>query len=298
MTERAAGPVPGDAARADAEGPAPPGRQRSQGAVSLRVGVAVPGGASIIRDLAESGPSRLRFPRRTGPRVEAILVNTAGGIACGDEVSVDVALEPGADLVLTTTAAEKVYRSDGPVSRIANRLCLGAGARLAWLPQETILYDRARLARRLEADLAPDARLLVGEAVLFGRAAHGERVETGLFSDVWRIRRGGRLVYADHLALSGPVTERLARPALGGGARALATLLDLSPEAESRLAEARALLEAAGTNSPGGVEAGASAWNGFLAVRMLAPDADALRRAVAAFWTGYRDEALPRVWQM
>ncbi|GJE43417.1 urease accessory protein UreD [Methylobacterium soli] len=257
-----------------------------------------PSGPTRVVDLFESGPSRLRFPRNQGPRPEGILVNTAGGIACGDTFRVDVALEAGADLVLTTTAAEKIYRSDGPVSRIANHLSLGPGARLAWLPQETILYDRARLARRFEADLAADARLLVGETLLFGRSAHGERVTRGLISDVWRIRRAGRLVYADNLHLDGPIADWLARPALGGGARALATLLDIAPDAESRLDAARAHLDALGTNTSGGVEAGASAWNGFLVVRLLAPDADALRRAVAGFFLRYRGEALPRVWQM
>ena len=98
-----------------------------------------------------------------------------------------------ADLVLTTTAAEKIYRSDGPVSRIANTLTLGEGAGLAWLPQETILFDRARVRRRFEADLADGAALIAAEVVAFGRAARGERIVDGLFADSWRIRRGGRL---------------------------------------------------------------------------------------------------------
>ncbi|WP_336487428.1 urease accessory protein UreD [Methylobacterium nigriterrae] len=250
------------------------------------------GGTTRIAGLAESGPSRLRFPRFQGGTPEAVLVNTAGGIACGDRFAVSVELGAGAGLVLTTAAAEKVCRSDGPVSTIGSRLDLGPGARLAWLPQETILYDRARLARRFEADLAPDAGLIVCEILVFGRAARGERVEEGHVSDVWRIARAGRLVYADALSLDGPVAALLARPAIGGGARALATLIDLSPGAEGRLEEARALLDAAGA-----VEAGASAWNGHLAVRMLARDADALRRLAARFLAGYRGEALPRVWQ-
>lgn len=194
---------------------APPARQRSDGRVRLRVGPTHPGGATRILDLAESGPSRLRFPRGTGA-LETVLVNTAGGVACGDTFAIDLALDPGAELVLTTTAAEKIYRSDGPVSYIANTLALEAGAHLAWLPQETILFDRARVRRRFTADLAEGAALIAVEVVAFGRAARGERITDGLFADSWRIRRGGQLAYADDLLLDGPISDLLARPAVGG----------------------------------------------------------------------------------
>ena len=268
-----------------------PARQRSHGVVRLAFG------SDGVRDLYEAGPLRVRFPRAREGEPEAILVNTAGGIACGDAFEVSVDLAPGAPLVLTTTAAEKVYRSDGPASTIANRVRLGAGARLAWLPQETILYDRARLRRRFEADLAPDAGLLVAEIVAFGRAARGERMDEGLFEDTWRVRRDGRLTYADAVRLDGPIAERLARAAIGGGAGACATLLDLSPKAEGRLDEARARLDAAGANGSGPVEAGASAWNGHLALRLLAPDVSRLRAVAARFLEAYRGAPLPRVWQ-
>ncbi|GJE29293.1 urease accessory protein UreD [Methylobacterium organophilum] len=268
---------------------AAPARQRSQGQVGLSVGLA--GGASRIRDLAESGPSRLRFPKVAGGAPEAVLVNTAGGIACGDRFTVSAEVGEGAALVFTTTAAEKIYRSDGPVSRIENHLRVGAGGRIDWLPQETILYDQARLARRFEADLGAGAALLACEILVLGRAARGETVAQGLVEDQWRIRRQGRLAYADSLRLEGELHALMRRPAIGGGARALATLIDLAPGAEARLDEARALLD-----DPA-VEAGASAWNGHLALRLLAADADALRRLCARFLTAWRGAPLPRVWQ-
>ncbi|GJD89932.1 Urease accessory protein UreD [Methylobacterium hispanicum] len=272
--------------------PPAPARQRSVGRVAL---VAEGPGPARLRDLAEAGPLRLRFPRRHGAaETEAVLVNTAGGVACGDRFGVAVDLGAGARLCFTSTAAEKVYRSDGPVSRIENRVRLAAGAHLAWLPQETILFDRARVRRRFEADLAPDAGLLIFEAVVFGRTARGEVLSEALFEDIWRVRRGGRLVYADTLRFEGPVGALLARPAIGGGAAACATLLDLSPGAESRLDAARGLLDGAGAL---GVEAGASAWNGHLAVRMLAPGIGPLRALAVRFLEGYRALPVPRVWQ-
>ncbi|MBP1182996.1 urease accessory protein UreD [Methylobacterium sp. PvR107] len=272
---------------------AAPLRQRSNGQVRLQAGPAHPGGATRIIDLAESGPSRLRFPRGDGA-LEAVLVNTAGGVACGDHFAITLDLAPGGDLVLTTTAAEKIYRSDGPVSRIENHVSLGAGAKLAWLPQETILFDHARVRRRFEADLAPGAALVAAEIVAFGRAARGERIADGLFADAWRVRRAGRLVYADSFVLDGPISDLLARPAIGGGAGACATLLDVSDGAEARLDEARARLAEAGAS---GIEAAASAWNGHLAIRALSGAVGPLRGLIARFLTGYRGLPMPRVWQ-
>ncbi|WP_348645229.1 urease accessory protein UreD [Methylobacterium sp. BTF04] len=282
---------------------AAPARQRSDG--RIRLSVVRMGDSTRIRDLAEAGPSRLRLPRRPVGPCEAVLLNTAGGIACGDRFSVAVEVGPGADLVLTTTAAEKIYRSDGPVSIAETRVTVEAGGRLAYLPQETILFDGAALRRRFEADLASDAHLLAFEAITFGRTARDEDIRHGTFADVWRIRRDGRLVYADSLSLEGPITAHLARTAIAGGARAMATLIDVSPDAEGRIEEVRALLEASGArvglpaagSRGGGVEAGASAWNGHLVVRCLSADPDTLRSVTQRVLVGYRGMSLPRVWQ-
>lgn len=276
---------------------AAPARQRSQGRVALRVGRQGGIGTRIL-DLSESGPLRLRLPRRPEGPCEAVLLNTAGGIACGDDFAVEAEIGAGADLVLTTTAAEKIYRSDGPVTRIATRVGLGPGARLDFLPQETILFDRAALRRRFTADLAPDAGLLAFEMVVFGRAARAETLAGGAFEDCWRISRGGRLVYADTLRLDGPITARLRRAAIGGGARAMATLIDVSPEAEGRIEAMRAHLDAAGAGAGPEVEAGASAWNGHLVARFLGTDPDALRRVAVRVLTAYRGAPMPRVWQV
>ncbi|MBY0295770.1 MAG: urease accessory protein UreD [Methylobacterium sp.] len=272
-----------------------PQRQRSLGRVALAA-ARLDGGATRLMDLAEAGPLRLRLPRPDGPGLEGVLLNSAGGIACGDRFAVEATLGPGADLVLTTTAAEKIYRSDGPVTDLATRLTLASGARLAWLPQETILYDTARLTRRLDADMAPDAALTLFEALVFGRAARGESVREGSLRDAWRIRRGGRLVYADTLRLDGAVADLMARPAVAGGARALATMLHVAPDAEAELDRMRALIDAAGCEALQ-VEAGASAWNGMLVVRLLAREIGALRRAAVPLLEGFRRTSLPRVWQ-
>ncbi|AWN52428.1 urease accessory protein UreD [Methylobacterium sp. 17Sr1-1] len=270
-------------------------RQRSVGHVALSV-ARMPGGATRVTDLAESGPLRLRLPRPEPGPMEAVLLNSAGGIACGDRFTVEARLAAGADLVLTTTAAEKIYRSDGPVTRLDVALTLEPEAALAWLPQETILFDGARLTRSISAEMAADARLTLFEALVFGRAAKGEVMRDGLLADSWRLRRAGRLTYADSFRLDGAIADTLARRAVAGGARAMATLLHLAPDAESRLDQARALIEAAGCEALS-VEAGASAWNGMLVMRLLGAEIGPLRLAAARILEGFRGRPLPRVWQ-
>ncbi len=267
--------------------PLPPQRQRSEGRV--RIAAAQFGAVTRVADLAEGGAMRVRMPRG-GPGLEAVIVNTAGGVCCGDRFTIEATARLGAHLTVATPAAEKVYRSDGPLADISVSLAAQEGARLEWLPQETILFDRARLKRRYEVDIAPDATFLSFEGLMLGRLAHGDAMGEGHLEDHWRIRRGGALVYADAFRLEGPIGALLERPAVAAGARALATLLYIAPDAEARLEEARALMESAPC------EAGASAWNGILAVRWLAPDIGTLRRAATSFLMAFRKAPLPRVW--
>ena len=241
--------------------------------------------------IAESGSLRIRLPRRRDRQIEAVLVNTAGGIACGDRFEVDIAASAGAFVTAATPAAEKVYRSDGPVATMSVKLEVGENARIDWLPQETILFDRARLDRSLEANMADNASLSMFEAVVFGRAARQENVTEGYFSDRWRIRRGGKLVYADNFKLDGPIDALLRKRSVANGHRAIATFVHVAPDAVSRLEAARALLERASD-----CEMAASAWNGLLAVRFCAVTIDALRWAASPFLIGFRGAPLPRVW--
>jgi len=146
---------------------------RVRGGARLRC-VATAEGTTRLADLAESGGYRLRFPTTHARHLEAVQINTGGGVAGGDVVRFAAEVSPGADVVWSTQAAERIYRSSGLTSRIEVSLAVGGAARLDWLPQETILFSGARLARRIAADVAPDASLLLAETVVFGRVASNE----------------------------------------------------------------------------------------------------------------------------
>lgn len=262
-------------------------RQRSEGAIVLRVEASR--GVSRAVRVAESGASRLRFPRGQHG-LDGAMLNVAGGLACGDRMSVEAEVGPHAALTLSTPGAERIYRSDGATTEVATRLAVEAGGALAWLPQETILFDRARLARRLDAEVAPDGRLLAWEALMFGRAARGETVQVGDLEDRWRVRRGGRLVFAETLRLNGQIRDLMAKRTVAGGRACLATLLYVAPDAEAKVDDVRRALEGCD------VEAGASAWNGLLVVRLLACLAERLRDAARAVLPLLMGRPLPRVW--
>lgn len=261
---------------------------RARGVVAVRAELR--GGRSALADLREEGSAKARFPRGDGPMLDAVLLNTAGGITGGDRFSWHAVADCGTWLGLTTQAAERAYRARaGEIGRVSVSLEISAGARLDWLPQETILFDRSALERRLDADLRGDARLLVVEPVVFGRAAMGERISAIRFVDRWRIHRDGALVHAEATRIEGSA-ELLSRPALLAGAGAMASLLLAGEDAGALLGPVRRLLVG---------EAGASLPRpGVLTVRMLAPDGWELRRRLIPVIETLRQAPLPSMWRM
>lgn len=260
--------------------------QRSTGSVKLRLeqrGVAM---------LREDGAAKLRLPRGS---TSAILINTSGGLAGGDQQTVEAEAGPGVTLTLTTQAAERVYRSLGPAADVTVSLSAEAGATLHWLPQETILFDGSALARHINVELAADARFLAVESLILGRLERQEAIATLSLSDSWSVRQGGRLVHAERLRLGPQLPHSMATL---NGAGAMATVLLIAPDAAHKLARIRAAL---------GSGSGASAWvigadghqTGKLVARLLAKDGYSLRKmliAVLSVCLGAHE--LPKVWTM
>jgi urease accessory protein len=271
------------------EPPAPaPAPQRSRG--RGRLAVRSDGIETRLVEMFQEGSAKLRLPRMRTGAVEAVMINSGGGMTGGDRFSWTVEVGDGATAVLTTQACEKVYRADEDLAEVAAQLTVGAGARLDWLPQETILFDHSALSRTIEADVAGDGRLLIVESVVLGRRAMGETLSRAAFRDQWRVRRDGRLVFADALKLDGDIPARAASSPLLGGAGAFATLLLVASDVAGSLEAVRAAIGDLG---------GASAFDGKLVARIAAPDGLTLRRAllpaIAALSGG---RPAPSVWTL
>lgn len=267
--------------------------QRARGCAEVAVSFRT--GRTRLDRLYQSGCAKAFLPPIHGPTPEVVLVNTSGGVAEGDRLDWSLAVGAHAALIATSQAAERIYRSTGAAAEITTRLSAGPGASLAWLPQETILFNAARLHRRLEIDVAETATLTVLETVVLGRSAMGEHLTTGALSDQWRLCRGGRLVHAEALHAAGDLAAATAGPATLAGARAIATLVHAAPDAHHRLGAARAILGALG-----GVTTAATAKPHILVFRFLSSDAQPLRAALIRFLMAFRPpglaSALPRVW--
>jgi urease accessory protein len=260
---------------------------RARGAVAFDVHVR--DGTTRRGRLHESGSLRVRFPSPEGEGLSAVFVNTAGGVAGGDRFEIDIVASAKARLTMTTAAAEKVYRAEGRPAELAISLKVAPSARLAWLPQETILFDGAKVSRRIDIDVAEGGSLLLCEIVVFGRAAMGERLRHGSFVDRWRLRFGGKLAFAETVRLVGDLDEQLARPAVARGAAAVATAL-MAPGDQALVERLRQAADGFGS------EVGISAWNGFAMARFCAQDAARLRADVVALLSRAGGAALPRLW--
>jgi urease accessory protein len=263
--------------------------QRAVG--ELRVVLRVRDGRTVLDGLRQAGCLKARFPRpECHDWSTVVTLNTSGGIAGGDALASSFELQPGARATIASQAAERFYRAlPGSVPASVNtHIAIAAGGAAEWLPQETILFDRCALDRRLEVELAEDASFLGIETLVFGRAAMGETVQLAWLRDGIRIRRDGRLVMNDAIRMDGEVARLLQRTAIARGAGAAATIWFVAREVEARLDAVRAILPD---------EAAASAWNGMLVTRLLADNAAALRLATTAVLHVLRDgRPLPRVW--
>ena len=261
---------------------------RADGQISLAI-AATPSGPSRTH-LHESGSLRLRFPHsQTSAALDAVLVNTAGGMTGGDRFNLEIAVGGGAQLTVTTAAAEKIYRSLGPATEIAVRLEVGTNGGLGWLPQMMIGFDGFRLRRTVDVRLARNARLLFAEATVFGRSAMGEIVREGQLLDRRRVRVDGRLVFAETIGLDGDIAQHLAQAAVTKRGVAIASVLKL-PADEDCVAAIRSLQDRfAG-------DVGISAWNGLAMARLVAPDGASLQHDLVSVLQALGATPLPRLW--
>jgi urease accessory protein len=255
----------------------------------VAVEVRADGGVTRRGPVHEAGSLRVRFPSPEQQGLSAVLVNTAGGVAGGDRFSVSLDVQADARLTLTTAAAEKVYRTHGPAAQLDITLKVASGGHLAWLPQETILFDQARAERRIDVELADDASLLLSEMVIFGRSAMGETMRHGRFVDRWRMRRGGKLVFAETVRLDGDIGNLFGRRAVMNGGVAIGTAL-IVPGDAALVERLRAAADAFGA------EVGISAWNGFAMARFCAQNAAKLRADMMTVLGRAAGRALPRLW--
>tara|TARA_R110002020_G_scaffold85891_6_gene211558 strand:+ start:4117 stop:4944 length:828 start_codon:yes stop_codon:yes gene_type:complete len=270
-----------------AANPGAPQRARGKGRLVTKLF----DGRTRLAEFYQEGCAKIRLPETFSPEMEAILINTSGGLTGGDVIEWSVAASDSTRLTVTTQANEKVYKASADTASLSTRITVGHQAAVHWMPQETILFDQSALSRRLDVDLQETSEFLAVEAVLMGRQAMGETLKRGLFRDRWRIRRGQHLVHAEDMRLDGEIDLLSGLPSTLGGQSAFATLLYIGSLAEVLLPRVR--------ESLGSAVGGASHWQGKLVVRLVASSGFELRKllvpAIAVLRNG---AAVPKVWNI
>jgi urease accessory protein len=266
--------------------------QRAAGAA--RLSCAVVDGRTRLRRLYQDGAAKIRMPAVSADPLEAVLINTAGGMTGGDRIAWEVDVGAAASASNTPLACEKIYRAASDHAEVRVKLSVGENGRIAWLPQETIVFDQAAFARTLDVELAVGAEALVLEATVFGRLAMGEHVTKGNFHDRWRVRQDGELIHAEDFRIGPDIAATLDRPAIAGGAVAMATLLLVSPRAEALLDPVLEIVSDQGS---------ASAWSvrksGKLLARLYAGDGYRLRQRLVPLVELLNGKAgLPKLWSL
>lgn len=270
--------------------PPTPSFQRARGTLSISA-VSAQGHGSRLQNLRQEGSYRAIFPRPTAAKIEAVAINTAGGVTGGDRFSITLEAHESAQLTLTTQAAERIYRAPaGDAGQITNHLSIAKGAQLFWLPQETILFEGCHLQRKLDVELDPSATALILEPLVFGREASGETLRSCLFRDQVSVTCQGQPIYLDRIQMNGDLAAKLARSGIAGGARAMASIVFIGADAHRMLVPCRELLpETAGASLLA---------NNTLVVRMLAADSYALRTALLPILTLFTNDTVPKNWRL
>ena len=266
-----------------------PQAQRAKGELSLSF--RHHSGITRVAEFYQSGCLKTRLPRPQNPAIaEAVTLNISGGVAGGDTLSTCIEIGPHARLSIASQAAERIYRALAEPARITTRITVQAGATAEYLPQETIFFDGFALTRSLDIHLDETANFLGLESYIFGRRAMGETVASGFLRDRITLNRHNKPILQDMTRLDGDISAKLSRRATAGGATAMATLILAGPGASTHLPALRAALA--------GAQAGASAFEGIILARLLAPDSFSLKKSLRAALAAIRGtRPLPRVWQ-
>jgi len=200
--------------------------QRAKGHLSFRVGQ-----KRVLR-MFQSGSAKLMLPKTYSDMMEAVILNTSGGMTDGDMLNIDVEAE-GCALVMTTQTAERVYRSVGTKpAKIQINLSVSGMADLHWLPQETIIFEGAAVDRKITLNMSSDSHCLLAETIVLGREAMGENIQQCHFTDQWRLYIDGKLFHSESIRMIGDVEKLLHSNASANGARIISTIICAGPNTE------------------------------------------------------------------
>ncbi len=239
------------------------------------------------------------YPAAAPENCQSVIVHTAGGMVGGDQLDITISAEPDTQVLVTTAAAHKVYRSQGDWAKQVIHLKVGAGAYVDWLPQELILFDGGQFQQSLRVDLEPGAVWIGWDVTRFGRSARGETLRDGEWRSQTEIWHQGTPLWIDRQRLIGGSEVLNSHNGLAGYPVVGTFLLLGKPISPDHLSRIRTLLD---SKVPKGCEIGVSQLEQGLVARYRGPSSQTARQCFISIWQYLRTEVLgqtgyiPRVW--
>ena len=259
--------------------------QRATGYLSFQVC------QNFVSRMYQSGSAKLMLPKTYSDMMEAVILNTSGGMTDGDIFNIDVQAKE-CPLVMTTQTAERVYRSGGTKpAKVKINLSVSNTADLHWLPQETILFNDSKFERTLTVNLSSCSNFLGAETIVLGREAMGENICDCELIDNWRVFRDGNLFHAESFRLSNEVNKIITAPAGCNDARLLSTILYIGNNIDQVADRVANLIKQSSS------DCAASSWKNRLVIRLLSAHSASARKDIERLLLTIRQQPLPRVWQ-
>jgi len=169
---------------------------------ALELGFVVKNAKTVLAHRKYYGPLTVQRPfYPEGGVCHVYVLHPPGGIVAGDRLSISASAATESQALITTPAAGKFYRSGGAQASLSVSLNVASNATLEWLPQETIIYEGARLVSNMNIELEAEAGFIGWEVLALGRPASGEGFNSGEATLNWRISRAGQLFYRERLRL-------------------------------------------------------------------------------------------------
>ena len=239
----------------------------------------------------QSGCCKILNPKNYNEFKELVLINTAGGITCNDNIDINANIN-NSKLSICTQAAEKIYAGIGDPARVEININLN-NSTMYWLPKELILFDNSKLRRNININLSGNSNLIFCETTIFGRKAMSEKIKNISFSDQWKIYSNSSIKHFEAINIKGSTIDNFNNNYTLSNQSSLSTILifgDIVHQLESVLSKVKKNL--------GNHYCEMTKFDDKIIIRCLADDYYDLKKTLNIIMKNVINDKLPKSWDL
>ena len=239
----------------------------------------------------QSGCCKILNPKNYNEFKELVLINTAGGITCNDNIDINANIN-NSKLSICTQAAEKIYAGIGDTARVEININLN-NSTMYWLPKELILFDNSKLRRNININLSDNSNLIFCETTIFGRKAMSEKIKNISFSDQWKIYSNSSIKHFEAINIKGSTIDNFKNNYTFSNQSSLSTILifgDIVHQLESVLRKVKKNL--------GNHFCEMTKFDDKIIIRCLADDNYDLKKTLNFIMKNVINDKLPKSWDL